>query len=74
MYWGEQLRRSLGEKARVDGVPLEDYVAQKATSDDLLQALRSAAAFLKLSFGSWQTAWGEINRFQRTTSDIVAAV
>jgi len=37
----------------------------------MLQALGAAVARLEEDFGRWQTPWGEINRFQRLTGDIV---
>ena len=36
-----------------------------------LQALSVASAKLEADFGSWRTPWGDINRFQRLTGDIV---
>jgi len=38
---------------------------------DRLQALASASDKLASDFGSWKTPWGDINRFQRLTGDIV---
>ncbi len=57
MYWATQLRpgRSLPEPR---------------PADELLGALEAAARKLTEDFGSWQTAWGEINRFQRLTGDL----
>jgi acyl-homoserine-lactone acylase len=37
----------------------------------LLQALSAASDKLASDFGSWKTQWGDINRFQRLTGDIV---
>jgi acyl-homoserine lactone acylase PvdQ len=37
----------------------------------MLQALAVASDKLAADFGKWQTPWGEINRFQRITGDIV---
>ncbi|HXJ37712.1 MAG TPA: penicillin acylase family protein, partial [Bryobacteraceae bacterium] len=37
----------------------------------MLQALAEASDRLASDFGKWRTAWGEINRFQRLTDDIV---
>jgi len=37
----------------------------------LLQALAAASDKIRSDFGSWKTPWGEINRFQRLTDDIV---
>ena len=36
----------------------------------LLSALSSASTRLTTDFGSWQTPWGHINRFQRVNDDI----
>jgi acyl-homoserine lactone acylase PvdQ len=40
-------------------------------SEALVQALANASDKLTSDFGTWKTAWGEINRFQRLTGDIV---
>ena len=45
--------------------------ATTATPQQRLQALAAASDKLAADFGSWRTAWGEINRFQRLTGDIV---
>ncbi len=42
-----------------------------ATDADRLDALAAASAKLTDDFGDWRTPWGEINRFQRLTGDIV---
>jgi acyl-homoserine-lactone acylase len=44
--------------------------AASATAEQRLQALAEASDKLATDFGSWRTAWGEINRFQRLTGDI----
>jgi acyl-homoserine lactone acylase PvdQ len=41
------------------------------TGEQLLQALDAASTKLAADFGSWKTPWGDINRFQRLTDDIV---
>ena len=41
------------------------------TPQQLLQALSVASGRLQADFGKWQTPWGEINRYQRLTADIV---
>ncbi len=38
---------------------------------DQLQALANASDKLTADFGTWKTPWGEINRFQRLTGNIV---
>lgn len=43
----------------------------KATDQQFLEALSSAVGKLSRDFGSWKIAWGDINRYQRLTGDIV---
>ena len=57
IFFGEETRR-LGS-------------TERATPQELLQALNAASARLESDFGSWRTPWGDINRFQRLTGDIV---
>jgi acyl-homoserine lactone acylase PvdQ len=45
--------------------------AAGATAEQQLQALAAASDKLTADFGSWKTPWGDINRFQRLTGDIV---
>ena len=61
VFWGEDVRRRVGAG---------DAIAQ-APAERLLQSLDAASVRLAADFGSWQTPWGEINRFQRLTGDIV---
>jgi acyl-homoserine-lactone acylase len=58
-------------EARRGGMLVEDFIAQRAPADELLQALATALDRLAADFGTWKTPWGEINRFQRLTGDIV---
>jgi acyl-homoserine-lactone acylase len=72
IYWSEEVGRQIADAARKAGVSQDDYIASgKATPDQLLQALATASDKLAADFGSWKTPWGEINRFQRLTGDIV---
>jgi len=57
VFWGENIERHGG--------------AQRATPAQLLQALSEAVDKLTADFGTWKTPWGDINRFQRITGDIV---
>jgi acyl-homoserine-lactone acylase len=71
VFWGEEIGRLAGPDARRAGMSLEDYVASQAPRDQLLAALAAASDRLTADFGSWKTPWGDINRFQRLTGDIV---
>lgn len=42
-----------------------------ASGSDQLLALAAASETLAADFGDWRTPWGEINRFQRMTDEIV---
>ncbi|MGZ4808121.1 MAG: penicillin acylase family protein, partial [Thermoanaerobaculia bacterium] len=45
-------------------------LGRKATAQERLQSLVAAIGKLERDFGSWKTAWGDINRFQRLDDDI----
>jgi acyl-homoserine-lactone acylase len=71
VFWGDEVWRLFGADARQAGVSVDDYAANKVAPEDLLQSLAAASATLATDFGSWRTPWGDINRFQRLTGDIV---
>ena len=50
---------------------VDDYVVAKVPPGQLLESLAAASDKLGDDFGSWRTPWGDINRFQRLTGDIV---
>ncbi len=71
VFWGEDIGRRVGQDARKAGMVGDDYIATKATPEQLLTSLAAASDKLTADFGSWKTPWGDINRFQRVTGDIV---
>jgi acyl-homoserine-lactone acylase len=71
VFWGEDIQRRVGEEARKAGLSNEDYIGSRARAQELLESLAAASDRLRSDFGSWKTPWGEINRFQRLTGDIV---
>jgi acyl-homoserine-lactone acylase len=70
VYWGQQMVAAASKAARAKEVPVADYIVTSLAPQDRLQALARATAKLEADFGSWQTPWGEINRFQRISGDI----
>jgi acyl-homoserine lactone acylase PvdQ len=70
VFWGEDVRRRVGGGGRGSGTSPDDAIAQ-APAEQLLQSLAAASDRLAADFGSWRTPWGDINRFQRLTGDIV---
>ena len=71
VFWGEEVQSRVRDGARKAGNSTEDYVAMAGPNPLLLDALVAASAKLEADFGLWKTPWGEINRFQRLTADIV---
>jgi acyl-homoserine-lactone acylase len=71
VFWGEDLWRRVRADAESEDMSVYDFMAKKATPEQLLGALAAASDTLTAQFGTWKTAWGEINRFQRLTGDIV---
>jgi acyl-homoserine lactone acylase PvdQ len=64
VFWGTEVNRAVGRR-RGGSSPEEMAPAE------LLDALSRAVDKLTADFGTWKTPWGEINRFQRLTGDIV---
>jgi acyl-homoserine-lactone acylase len=71
VFWGDDLRRGAGADASGAGVAVDDYISGKAAPEQMLQSLAAASDKLAADFGTWKTPWGDINRFQRLTGDIV---
>ena len=71
VFWGEDVRRHAIDDARKAGISAEEYIGTRTPPHQLLQSLAAASDRLTADFGSWKTPWGEINRFQRLTGDIV---
>jgi acyl-homoserine-lactone acylase len=71
IFWGQGLIERKGAEARDADEPVYDYLVDKLTDEDRIVALSAALDRLQQDFGRWQVPWGEINRFQRLTDDIV---
>jgi acyl-homoserine lactone acylase PvdQ len=71
VFWGEDIQRKVVDDARKASLSNEDYIGARASAEQLLQSLAAASDRLRTDFGSWKTPWGDINRFQRLTGDIV---
>jgi acyl-homoserine-lactone acylase len=70
MFYGRKLYARL--KAEPGEVTNKKYMrlARDTSPEDKLAALADAVDWLQRDFGKWQVPWGEINRFQRTSSAI----
>jgi acyl-homoserine-lactone acylase len=69
--WAEELWRVVGADPKGRGWPLFGQVASSSTPEQRLQALVAATDTLNQDFGDWRIPWGQLNRFQRRTGDIV---
>jgi acyl-homoserine-lactone acylase len=65
IFWGQEIAK-VGHTAAYE----EQFSAPVVPGDVALRALATASAKLTADFGTWQTPWGQINRFQRLTGDI----
>ncbi|MCP4552775.1 MAG: penicillin acylase family protein, partial [Bacteroidetes bacterium] len=70
VYWGQEMMNTIRIKRTNTSGSIYDYMANEMSSDDRLSSLLLAVNKLKHDFGSWQTPWGEINRYQRINSEI----
>ena len=71
IFWAQELVERKGAEARDAEEPAYDYLVGKLTDAERIAALSAALDKLRADFGRWQTPWGEVNRFQRLTDDIV---
>ena len=71
VYWGDELWSRVSANADSEDMSVYDFIGKRATSAQRLAALSAASERLTRDFGRWQVPWGEINRFQRITGDIV---
>jgi len=71
VFWGERIGRRVSRDARAAGISVMQYIAtSRAAPAELLGSLADAVDALSADFGTWETPWGDINRFQRINDDI----
>jgi acyl-homoserine-lactone acylase len=71
IFWGNALVELKGAQAREADEPVYDFLVDMLSDAERLGALGTAVAALERDFGGWRVPWGEVNRFQRLTDDIV---
>ena len=71
VYWGQALMDLVSAEAARAGINIYEYMNNNASSAQKLSSLRRAAEQLRADFGDWRVPWGEVNRYQRLTGDIV---
>ncbi len=71
VFWGEELSRRARANPGAEDPASDGNTGRRSDPAEMLSALKAASDRLAADFGSWKTPWGEINRFQRLTDDIV---
>jgi acyl-homoserine-lactone acylase len=71
IFWGQEIAKAAGLKGGHPTSNEDDFAPPSVPGDVALKALATASDKMTADFGSWQTPWGEINRFQRLNGDIV---
>jgi acyl-homoserine-lactone acylase len=73
--WAQKLSSTLQriyiDEGWDDQVALTKHFAATATKEELFPSLIAVINELKNKFGHWEVPWGEINRYQRVSSDIM---
>jgi acyl-homoserine-lactone acylase len=70
VFWGTDIFHRVYPAAHAANMSPEDYVVRRATGSELLDALAAASDKIAADFGTWETPWGNINRFQRLDDSI----
>ncbi|MGB0836789.1 MAG: acylase [Flavobacteriaceae bacterium] len=68
-YRSEKIPRQSGNK-RITRLGRFKYMSETASAEERLTVFQTALEKLKSDFGSWQTPWGEYNRYQRNDGAI----
>lgn len=73
IYWAQELRRTMANRlpSPYDQLSTMDYLTNKTSEKEKMDALANAVKLLNEYFGTWKTPWGDVNRFQRVSGDIV---
>lgn len=71
IFWAEDITRTSFAEARRTDTHIEKFIGEKAPAESLVDSLAAAVDRLAKDFGAWKTPWGEINRFQRISPEIV---
>jgi acyl-homoserine-lactone acylase len=71
MMWGETLWADVAKETGLEGLDVYNHIMQRTGPRARLKALDAAVDRLEADFGRWRVPWGEINRFQRLTDEIV---
>lgn len=70
IFWGSQLMADTRNMERPWDAYIFQFIADNAEDEVKITAFEKAVKKLEEDFGTWNTPWGDINRFQRVTNEI----
>jgi acyl-homoserine lactone acylase PvdQ len=75
IYWAERLlakarARVPSAQPQLDYISFTKFALANTSPQEKVGALSEALEDLTRDFGTWKTAWGDVNRFQRLTGNI----
>jgi len=70
-YLDAYIASGLIEYRRKGFIKMINYMSNESSEEERLSIFSKAIENLESDFGKWQTPWGEYNRYQRITGDIV---
>jgi acyl-homoserine-lactone acylase len=68
---GPDIRKVYIEDGETDQINATTQFADSASPAQLLNTLLTVVNDFKSKFGKWEVAWGELNRYQRVSNDIL---
>ncbi|MDG1754863.1 MAG: acylase [Rhodothermales bacterium] len=71
IFWASDYSSKSRAAAREAGIPVSTFNSSDLADPIRLASVVAAREKLIADFGQWDTPWGDINRFQRLTGDIV---
>ena len=71
VLWGTELWNRNGSAAAAARTTVYDYMQTRVPATERLDVLAGVLDGLERDFGGWRVPWGEINRVQRLTGDLV---
>jgi len=69
-FYGMRYEKDGANPNKLNGMERLNYFGTGSPYEERLQIFAATVANIEADFGSWDTPWGEINRFQRITGDI----
>ncbi|GAB1487654.1 penicillin acylase family protein [Opitutaceae bacterium] len=70
VLWAQELADTFAAEIRSRRAIVHEFLHTEIKAEDRLAALGRTLDRLERDFGSWQTPWGEINRFQRLSGEV----